>query len=153
MLSTIHVGAERGGRILKALSSKIKPLHRNHRSPLRPVDPLEIVTLDRPKKFTYISSLLFNEEREQLQLVLLNIIDVFSWSHSDMVGINPAMTFHKLNVIPTAKPVRRKSEAFASCPTLDYSDGGRQLTKRRFHQRSEVPRMAGQRGGGSKERR
>ena len=72
------------------------------------MDPLEKVTLDGPKKFTYISSLLSNEEREQLQLVLSNNIDIFALSYSDMVGINSTMASHKLNVIPTTKPVRQK---------------------------------------------
>ena len=40
--------------------------------------PLEKVTLDGLEKFTYVSYLLSNEEREQLQLVLLNNIDVFA---------------------------------------------------------------------------
>ena len=70
------------------------------------MDPLEKVTLDGPKTFTYVNSLLSNEEREQLQLVLSNNIDVVTWSHLDMVGINPTMASHKLNVIPTTKPVR-----------------------------------------------
>ena len=52
------------------------------------MDPLEKEKLDGPKKFTYVSSLLSNEEREQSRLVLLNNLDVFAWSHSDMVGIN-----------------------------------------------------------------
>ena len=76
------------------------------------MDPLKKVTLDGPKKFTYISSLLSNEEREQLRLVLLNNIDVFAWSHSDMVGINPTVASHKLNIIPTARPIRQKVRCF-----------------------------------------
>ena len=64
------------------------------------MDPLEKVMLDGPEKFTYVSSLLSNEEREQLQLVLLNNIDVFAWSHSDIVGINLTMASHKLNIFP-----------------------------------------------------
>ena len=76
------------------------------------MDPLEKVTFDRPKKFTYVNSLLSNEEREQLQLVLLNNIDVFASGHSDMVGINPMIEFHKLNIIPTAKPIRQKVRRF-----------------------------------------
>ena len=52
------------------------------------MDPLEKVTLDGLEKFTYINSLLSDEENEQLRLVLLNNIDVFAWSHSDVVGIN-----------------------------------------------------------------
>ena len=76
------------------------------------MDPLEKMTLDRLEKFTYVNSLLSNEEREQLQLVLLNNIYVFSWSHSGMVGINPIMASHKLDIIPTAKPVRKKVRCF-----------------------------------------
>ena len=52
------------------------------------MDPLEKETLDGLENFTYASFLLSNEERDQLQLVLLNNVDVFSWSHFDMVGIN-----------------------------------------------------------------
>ena len=66
------------------------------------------MTLDKSEKFTYISSLLSNEERELLQLVLLKNIDVFAWSNSNMVGINPTVASNKLNIIPTAKPVRHK---------------------------------------------
>ena len=42
------------------------------------MDPLEKVTLDGPEKITYISSLLSNEEKEQLRLMLLNNIDLFA---------------------------------------------------------------------------
>ena len=76
------------------------------------VDPLEKETLDRQKKFSYVSYLLSNEELEQLRLVLLNNIDVFAWSHSDMVGINPMMASHELNIISKARPVRQKVRRF-----------------------------------------
>ena len=78
------------------------------------MDPLEKVTLNESEKFTYVSSLLSNKEREQLQLVLLNNIDVFAWSHSNMVGINPVVASRKLNIIPTTKPVRQKARRFHS---------------------------------------
>ena len=42
------------------------------------VDPLEKVMLDEPEKFTYVSSLLSSDEKEHLQIVLLNNIDVFA---------------------------------------------------------------------------
>ena len=59
------------------------------------MDPLEKVMLDGP-----------GDEKEQLQLVLLNNVDVFPWNHLDMVGISPIVASHKLNIIPTARPVR-----------------------------------------------
>ena len=52
------------------------------------MDPLETVALDEPEKFRYVSSLLSNEEKEQLQHVLLRNICVFAWNHSDMTGID-----------------------------------------------------------------
>ena len=42
------------------------------------MDPLEVVVLDGPEKFTYVSTLLSSEEREQIQGVLLKNIDVFA---------------------------------------------------------------------------
>ena len=76
------------------------------------MDPLEEVELDGLKKFTYVSSLLSNEERAQLQLALLHNIDVFAWKHSNMVGISLAVASHKLNFLPTAKPVRQRARRF-----------------------------------------
>ena len=35
-------------------------------------------------------------------------MDVFAWTHSGMAGINPIHASHKLNVIPSARPVRQK---------------------------------------------
>ena len=76
------------------------------------MDPLEKETLDKPERFSYVSSLLSNEEREQLQLMLLNKIDIFAWSHLDMVGINLMMASPELNIIPMARLVRPKVRRF-----------------------------------------
>ena len=74
--------------------------------------PLEEIELDGPERFTYISSLISNEEREQLQLMLLHNIDIFAWRQYDMVGINPMMASHKLNVLPTTKLARQRVRRF-----------------------------------------
>ena len=42
------------------------------------MDLLKTVELDGPKKFTYVSSLLSSEEKEELQCVLLRKVDVFA---------------------------------------------------------------------------
>ncbi|RVW50665.1 Transposon Ty3-I Gag-Pol polyprotein [Vitis vinifera] len=34
--------------------------------------------------------------------------DVFAWAHSDMKGIDPSITSHRLNVLPTARPIRQR---------------------------------------------
>ena len=76
------------------------------------MDPLETVVLDGPKMFTYVSALLSSEEKEQLQRILLGNMDVFTWSHSDMTGIDPTMASHILNVIPSEKLVRQRIRRF-----------------------------------------
>ena len=76
------------------------------------VDPLESIFLAKLDKFTYVSSLLSSGEKEQIQQVLLRNMDVFSWTHSDMAGINPVHASHKLNVISSARPVRQKVRRF-----------------------------------------
>ena len=76
------------------------------------VDPLESICLEGPDKCTYVSSLLSSTEKEQIQQVLLRNMDVFAWTHSDMVGINPIHASHKLNVILSARSVRQKVRRF-----------------------------------------
>ena len=70
------------------------------------VGPLESISLVELDKSTYVSSLLSSAEKEQIQQVLLHNMDVFAWTHSDMAGINPIHASHKLNVIPSARPIR-----------------------------------------------
>ena len=70
--------------------------------------------LDGPEKFTYVNSLLSDDEKEQLRLVLLNNVDVFTWNQSYMVGISPTVASHKLNNIPMAMLVRHKVRCFHS---------------------------------------
>ena len=78
------------------------------------VDPLESMSLVESDKSTYVSSLLSGAEKEQLRQVLLHNMDVFAWTHSDMVSINPVHASHKLNVIPSARSVRQKIRRFYS---------------------------------------
>ena len=76
------------------------------------MDPLEAVALEGSEKFTYVSTLLSSEEKEQLRRVLLGNADVFIWSHLDMAGISLTLASHKLNIIATTKPVRQKIRRF-----------------------------------------
>ena len=64
------------------------------------------MSLVEPDKSTYVSFLLSGAEKEQVQPVMLLNMDVFAWTHSDMVDISPIHASHKLNVIPSARPVR-----------------------------------------------
>ena len=76
------------------------------------VDPLESMLIGSPDICTYVSSLLTEEERAQLQQVLKANVDVFAWTHSEMTRISPVNASHKLNVLPSARPVRQRVRRF-----------------------------------------
>ena len=60
----------------------------------------------------YVSTLLSEKEKAQLCHVLQLNADVFSWTHADMTGISPMHASHRLNVAPSAKPIRQKVRRF-----------------------------------------
>ena len=55
------------------------------------------------------------EEKTKQDLVqfLRKRIDVFVWSHEDMLGIKPSVITHRLNVHPFSKPIRQKKRVFS----------------------------------------
>ena len=77
-------------------------------------DPLESMSLAEPDKSTYVSSLLYGTEKEHIQQVLLHNMNVFALTHLDMADINPVHASHKLNVIPSTRPVRQNMRRFHS---------------------------------------
>ena len=76
------------------------------------MDPMESILLGGLDKHTYVSSFLSGEEKERLLQVLLCNIDVFAWTHSKMIGLNPAHASHRLNVVPSARSIRQRVRLF-----------------------------------------
>ena len=76
------------------------------------MDPLESILPGGSDKHTYVNSLLSEEEKEQLRQVLLDNVDIFAWTHSDMTNISPTHASHKLNVSPYARPIRQRVRRF-----------------------------------------
>ncbi|RVW67472.1 hypothetical protein CK203_063051 [Vitis vinifera] len=77
------------------------------------VDPLQAIQISEEGTYlTYISSLLTPEKTWNIQDALRQSHDVFAWAHSDMKGIHPSIISHKLNILPTARPVRQKVKRF-----------------------------------------
>ncbi|KAJ9545671.1 hypothetical protein OSB04_025378, partial [Centaurea solstitialis] len=77
--------------------------------------------------------------------------DCFAWSHEDMVGIDPNIISHKLNVDPTFKPVKQKRRKFAPERNKVINEEVENLLKTGKNSRSKVSRLARQRGGSTKE--
>ncbi|RVW72958.1 Transposon Ty3-I Gag-Pol polyprotein [Vitis vinifera] len=61
---------------------------------------------------THINSLLTPEKTRNIQDALRQNHDVFAWAHSDIKGIHPSIVSHRLNVFPTARPVRQRIRRF-----------------------------------------
>ena len=53
------------------------------------------------------------EMRTRLIRLLKENLDVFAWSHEDMLGIDPEVIQYKLNVDPERKSVQQRRRTFA----------------------------------------
>ena len=64
-------------------------------------------------KTTRIGTALSPEKRTRLVQFLKENLDVFAWSHEDMLGISPKAIQHKLNVDSERKPIQQRRRVFA----------------------------------------
>ena len=80
-----------------------------------PSEVLEDIPLEEgnPEKFTRIGTSMKEKTKRDLVQFLRENIDVFAWSHEDMLGIDPNVITNHLNVYPSSKPVRQKKRVFA----------------------------------------
>ena len=78
-------------------------------------EALEDISLDKddPKKGTKIGANLEENIKKDLIRFLRENIDVFAWSHEDMLGIDPSVITHRFNIYLSSKPVRQKKRMFA----------------------------------------
>ena len=69
---------------------------------------LEEIPLEEgnPQKFTKIGTSIKEKTKQDLVQFLRKSINVFVWSHEDMLGIDPSVITHRLNVHSSSKPVR-----------------------------------------------
>ena len=74
---------------------------------MEPTEDLEEISLDDnfPGRVTHIGAQADSTVCKELALSLRNNQDVFVCSHKDMLGINPSVMVHKLNVSPSFPPV------------------------------------------------
>ncbi|XP_075649736.1 uncharacterized protein LOC142620219 [Castanea sativa] len=78
------------------------------------VENLEEVPLDdsRLERTMRIGTLASQSAQQALVTFLKENKDVFSWSHKDMLGIDPSIIVHRLNVSPSFSPIRQKKRVF-----------------------------------------
>ncbi|XP_074327561.1 uncharacterized protein LOC141665476 [Apium graveolens] len=72
-------------------------------------DTIEISADEKdPSKVLKIGSQLTPRMKEGLLIFILENLDVFAWSHPDMVGIDPEVMCHRLNIDSKNKGIRKK---------------------------------------------
>ena len=72
-------------------------------------EELESVQLDnQPEHLAYIGSKLAEDVKDFLISFLKKNVEVFAWKQEDIGGIDTAVITHKLNVVPSFKPIKHK---------------------------------------------
>ena len=106
-----------------------------------PTEALEDISLneDNPKKSTKIGADLEEKIKKDLIRFLRENIDVFTWSHEDMSGINPSVITHRLNVHPSSKPVQQKKIVFAPNRDNAIKEKVQKLTLAKFIRKVYYP--------------
>ena len=80
-----------------------------------PIEELEEVTLDesKPEWTTRMGTLSSRMVRQALITFLKENLEVFAWSHEDMLGIDPSIIVHRLNVSPSSPSIWQRKRVFA----------------------------------------
>ena len=78
------------------------------RTMAEPTKTLEDISLDEnnPERYTRVGANMEKKTKQELVQFFRRSIDVFACSHEDMLGIDPRVITHRLNVYPSSKPVR-----------------------------------------------
>ena len=82
-------------------------MHRSTLNNAESVEELEEVTLDdsRPERMTRVGTLASQTIRQALTTFLKENLDIFTWSHEDMPGIDPSVIVHRLNMSPSSSTI------------------------------------------------
>ena len=88
---------------------------KDQRLVVKPMEKLEEVILDDdyPEIVIRMGTHAVDTTRQEFLLYLKSNIDVFARSHEDILGIDPRIMVHKLNISPYFTPIRQKKRAFA----------------------------------------
>ena len=111
------------------------------RTTAEPVEELEEITLDesRPERTTRMGTLASPPIRQVVVAFLRMNQDVFAWSHEDMLGIDPSVIVHRLNVNLASSPIRQKKRVFAQERDKAIAEEVRKLLEDGFIQEVYYP--------------
>ena len=95
---------------------------------------LEDIPLDEnnPERYTRVRASTERKTNQDLVQFLKKSIDVFTWNHEDMPGIDPNIITHRLNVYPSSKLVQQKKRVFAPEQDNAINEEVQKLTTSKF---------------------
>ena len=76
------------------------------------LETIELIEGD-PIKTTKVGTRLSHQTKKEIVSFLKDNLDMFSWSHKEMLGIPTNIIQHHLNVNPKKKPVQQKRRVFS----------------------------------------
>ena len=76
------------------------------------LETIELIEGD-PIKTTKVGTRLSHQTKKEIVSFLKDNLDMFSWSHKEMLGIPANIIQHHLNVNPKKKPVQQKRRVFS----------------------------------------
>ena len=68
---------------------------------------INLAPSDEEPRMIKLGSHLTDEEVEQYRQLLLEFIDVFAWSYTDLKGMPPEIVQHTIPLFPDTKPIRQ----------------------------------------------
>ena len=71
------------------------------------LEEINIGTTSDPRLLSIAKELLPDQKKAMVTL-LAEYMDVFAWSHEDMMGLDPKFYQHKMNLASDAKPVQQR---------------------------------------------
>ncbi|XP_059436572.1 uncharacterized protein LOC132169571 [Corylus avellana] len=103
-----------------------------------PAEPLEDVVVGEGR-ILKIGTQLGPRIREGLVNFLRQNLEVFAWTHDDMLGISPEDILHQLIVDPSVKPVKQKRRKFAPEWNMAIVEEVEKLLRARFIEEVNYP--------------
>jgi hypothetical protein len=96
------------------------------------VENLEEFDVEDFEKKIRVGLQLPQQMKEELVVFLRHNSDVFAWSHKYMLGIDPLVIVHKMNVDPNYRPMRQRRRTFAAERNQAVAEEVEKLLKVRF---------------------
>ena len=132
--------------VMLAMDEQVQTLNiEENRVVAEPTKALADISLDEsnPEKCTRIGVDLEGKIKEDLVQFLKKNIDVFAWSHEDMLSIDSSVITHCLNVCSSFKSVWQKKKVFAFERDNAVKDEVKKLMAAKFIQKVYYPDWLG----------